>query len=51
MFREKIFEVLEFVIVSVIKKKNEGEIEVCVSIDRMFGDFDIFCCWLVIFDD
>lgn len=45
MFREKIFEVLEYVIVSVMKKKNEGEIEVCVSIYCDIGDFDMFCCW------
>ena len=33
------------------KKKNEGEIEVRVSINRETGDFDTFRRWLVIPDD
>lgn len=49
--REKIFEALEFAIASATKKKNEGEIEVRVSIDRDTGDFDTFRRWLVIEDD
>ncbi|MBE1299365.1 MAG: transcription termination/antitermination protein NusA [Alteromonadaceae bacterium] len=49
--REKIFEALEFAIASATKKKNEGEIEVRVSIDRETGDFDTFRRWLVIEDD
>ena len=49
--REKIFEALEFAIASATKKKNEGEIEVRVSIDRTTGDFDTFRQWLVIEDD
>jgi len=49
--REKIFEALEFAIASATKKKNEGEIEVRVSIDRTSGDFDTFRRWLVIPDD
>ncbi|HCL13303.1 MAG TPA: transcription termination/antitermination protein NusA, partial [Alteromonas sp.] len=49
--REKIFEALEFAIASATKKKNEGEIEVRVSIDRETGDFDTFRRWLVIPDD
>jgi N utilization substance protein A len=49
--REKIFEALEFAIASATKKKNEGEIEVRVSIDRNTGDFDTFRRWLVIEDD
>lgn len=49
--REKIFEALEFAIASATKKKNEGEIEVRVSIDRDTGDFDTFRRWLVIADD
>lgn len=49
--REKIFEALEFAIASATKKKNEGEIEVRVSIDRESGDFDTFRRWLVIEDD
>ncbi len=49
--REKIFEALEFAIASATKKKNEGEIEVRVSIDRTTGDFDTFRRWLVIPDD
>ncbi len=49
--REKIFEALEFAIASATKKKNDGDIEVRVSIDRTTGDFDTFRRWLVIPDD
>ncbi|GGW89440.1 transcription termination factor NusA [Alteromonas halophila] len=49
--REKIFEALEYAIASATKKKNVGDIEVRVSIDRTTGDFDTFRRWLVIPDD
>jgi len=49
--REKIFEALEFALASATKKKNEGEIEVRVAIDRETGDFDTFRRWLVTEDD
>jgi len=49
--REKIFEALEFALASATKKKNAGEIEVRVEIDRTTGDFDTFRRWLVIEDD
>jgi N utilization substance protein A len=49
--REKIFEALEFALASATKKKNNGDIEVRVSIDRETGDFDTFRRWLVIEDD
>ncbi|WP_416305170.1 transcription termination factor NusA [Neptunicella sp. SCSIO 80796] len=49
--REKIFEALEFAIASATKKKNSGEIEVRVSINRDTGDFDTYRRWLVIPDD
>ncbi|MFC3120442.1 transcription termination factor NusA [Agaribacter flavus] len=49
--REKIFEALEFALASATKKKNEGAIEVRISIDRETGDFDTFRRWLVIEDD
>lgn len=49
--REKIFEALEFALASATKKKNEGEIEVRVEIDRTTGDFDTFRRWLVVPDD
>ncbi|MCW8090245.1 transcription termination factor NusA [Alteromonas sp. ASW11-130] len=49
--REKIFEALEYAIASATKKKNIGDIEVRVSIDRTTGDFDTFRRWLVIADD
>ena len=49
--KEKIFEALEFAIASATKKKNEGEIEVRVSINRETGDFDTFRRWMVIPDD
>lgn len=49
--REKIFEALEFALASATKKKNEGNIEVRVSIDRETGDFDTFRQWMVVEDD
>ncbi len=49
--REKIFEALEFALASATKKKNEGNIEVRVAIDRDTGDFDTFRRWLVKEDD
>ena len=49
--RESIFEALEFALATATKKKNQGEIEVRVSIDRSTGDFDTFRRWLVIEDD
>lgn len=49
--RESIFEALEFALATATKKKNQGEIEVRVSIDRATGDFDTFRRWLVIEDD
>lgn len=49
--KEKIFEALEYAIASATKKKNEGEIEVRVEIDRESGDFDTYRRWLIIPDD
>lgn len=49
--REKIFEALEYALASATKKKNVGEIEVRVCIDRETGDFDTFRRWLVIEDE
>lgn len=49
--REKIFEALEFALASATKKKNPGDIEVRVAIDRETGDFDTFRRWLVTEDD
>jgi N utilization substance protein A len=49
--REKIFEALEYALASATKKKNVGEIEVRVEIDRETGNFDTFRRWLVIADD
>ena len=49
--KEKIFEALEFAIASATKKKNEGDIEVRVCIDRETGAFDTFRRWLVTEDD
>ncbi|MFT2090737.1 transcription termination factor NusA [Paraglaciecola sp. 2405UD69-4] len=49
--REKIFEALEYAIASATKKKNDGEIEVRVSINRDTGHFDTFRQWLVVADD
>lgn len=49
--KEKIFEALEIALSTATKKKNQGEIEVRVAIDRVTGDFDTFRQWLVIADD
>ncbi len=49
--REKIFEALEYALASATKKKNEGDIEVRVSINRDNGHFDTFRRWLVVDDD
>ena len=49
--KEKIFEALEIALSTATKKKNLGEIEVRVAIDRVTGDFDTFRQWLVIADD
>lgn len=48
VFCECIFEVLEIVLVILIKKKYEIEIDVCVVIDCKIGVFEMFCCWLVV---
>ena len=49
--REKIFQALEHALAAATKKKNEGDIEVRVSIDRKTGAYDTFRRWLVIPDD
>ena len=49
--KEKIFEALEIALSTATKKKNAGDIEVRVAIDRITGDFDTFRQWVVIADD
>ena len=49
--REKIFQALEFALAAATKKKNEGDIEVRVSIDRKTGSYETFRRWQVIPDD
>ncbi|MDX3772933.1 transcription termination factor NusA [Chromatiaceae bacterium AAb-1] len=49
--REKIFQALEFALAAATKKKNEGDIEVRVNIDRKTGSYETFRRWLVIPDD
>ncbi len=49
--REKIFQALEFALAAATKKKNEGDIEVRVSIDRKTGSYETFRRWEVIADD
>lgn len=49
--REKIFQALEFALAAATKKKNEGDIEVRVTIDRKTGSYDTFRRWEVIADD
>lgn len=49
--REKIFQALEFALAAATKKKNEGDIEVRVTIDRKTGSYETFRRWEVIADD
>lgn len=49
--REKIFQALEFALAAATKKKNEGDIEVRVSIDRKTGSYETFRRWEVVADD
>lgn len=49
--QEKIFEALEIALATATKKKNEGDIEVRVAIDRKTGDFDTYRRWLIVEDD
>lgn len=49
--REKIFQALEFALAAATKKKNEGDIEVRVTIDRKTGSYDTFRRWEVVADD
>ncbi|NVJ59662.1 MAG: transcription termination/antitermination protein NusA [Gammaproteobacteria bacterium] len=47
---ELIFQALEAAIATATKKKNGGEIEVRVEIDRVTGDYDTFRRWEVVED-
>ncbi|WP_337840869.1 transcription termination factor NusA [Rheinheimera sp.] len=49
--REKIFQALEYALAAATKKKNEGDIEVRVAIDRKTGAYETFRRWQVIPDD
>lgn len=49
--REKIFQALEFALAAATKKKNDGDIEVRVSIDRKTGSYETFRRWEVVADD
>ena len=49
--REKIFQALEFALAAATKKKNEGDIEVRVTIDRKTGSYETFRRWEVVADD
>jgi transcription termination/antitermination protein NusA len=49
--REKIFQALEYALAAATKKKNEGDIEVRVAIDRKTGAYETFRRWMVIPDD
>lgn len=48
--KERIFEALEIAIATATRKKNSGDIEVRVEIDRNTGDFDTFRRWMVVED-
>ena len=48
--KEIIFEAIEAALASATRKKNGGEIEVRVSIDRETGDYETFRRWLVVDD-
>lgn len=49
--REKIFQALEYALAAATKKKNEGDIEVRVNIDRKTGSYETFRRWQIIPDD
>ncbi len=49
--REKIFQALEYALAAATKKKNEGDIEVRVTIDRKTGSYETFRRWQVVADD
>ncbi|MGB5253325.1 MAG: transcription termination factor NusA [Sedimenticolaceae bacterium] len=48
--KEIIFEAIEAALASATRKKNGGEIEVRVAIDRTTGDYETFRRWLVVDD-
>ena len=48
--KEIIFEAIEAALASATRKKNGGEIEVRVAIDRSSGDYETFRRWLVVDD-
>jgi len=48
--KEIIFEAIEAALASATRKKNGGEIEVRVSIDRETGDYETYRRWLVVDD-
>ena len=48
--KEIIFEAIEAALASATRKKNGGEIEVRVAIDRETGDYETFRRWLVVDD-
>jgi len=48
--KEIIFEAIEAALASATRKKNGGEIEVRVAIDRESGDYESFRRWLVVDD-
>ncbi len=48
--KEIIFEAIEAALASATRKKNGGEIEVRVAIDRKSGDYETFRRWLVMDD-
>ena len=48
--KQIIFEAIEAALASATRKKNGGEIEVRVAIDRETGDYETFRRWLVVDD-
>ena len=48
--KEIIFEAIEAALASATRKKNGGEIEVRVAIDRTSGDYETYRRWLVVDD-
>ena len=48
--KEIIFQAIEAALASATRKKNGGEIEVRVAIDRATGDYETFRRWLVVDD-
>lgn len=49
--KDVVLGVFEVVFVFVFKKLFDEGVEICVYIDCESGEYEIFCCWFVVFDE